>query len=138
MPTSTTLDHVTIVTDDFEASRGVYDCLLGALGLHPDLDFDDPEADAADTGTVAAVGYCGPGGQVLMLLVSGEHGTGGAHFALATADRAVVDAVHTAALTDGISVVQPPREWESDQLGYYGAQFGDGAGNVVEVLYRHR
>ena len=51
-----------------------------------------------------------------VILVSGEHSTGGAHFALATPDRAVVDAVHTAALADGISVVQPPREWESDQL----------------------
>src|SRR5438034_1357049 len=60
MPASTTLDHITIVSDDFEASRPVYDAVLGALGLAPRLDYEDPEADSDDTGTVAAIGYGHP------------------------------------------------------------------------------
>src|SRR4028119_2212797 len=56
MPMSTTLDHVTIVAEDFEASRAVYDALLGCLGLAPTVDFSDPEGDSDDPGPVAAGG----------------------------------------------------------------------------------
>jgi hypothetical protein len=33
-------------------------------------------------------------------------------------------------------VVQAPRNWESVQLGYFGVQFADPAGNVIEVVLR--
>jgi catechol 2,3-dioxygenase-like lactoylglutathione lyase family enzyme len=138
MAVSTNLDHVTIVAEDFAASRAVYDAVLGCLGLTPTLDFEDPEGDEDDTGTVAAVGYGGADAGLLLWLVAGAAGaaTTGAHLALAVSDPAAVRAVHATALTAGIAVVQAPRAWESDHLHYYGTQVSDPAGNLVEVLLR--
>jgi catechol 2,3-dioxygenase-like lactoylglutathione lyase family enzyme len=136
MPISTTLDHVTIVTDAFEASRPVYDAVLGKLGLAPALDYDDPEGESGDTQTVAAVGYTTQTGAVRVLLVAGSTSTSGAHFALAVADRVMVERAAEAGAGAGGRVVQPPREWESAQLGYYGTQIADRAGNIIEVVYR--
>jgi catechol 2,3-dioxygenase-like lactoylglutathione lyase family enzyme len=138
MPVSTHLDHVTIVAEDFGASRAVYDAVLGCLGLTPTLDYSDPEGDSDDTGTVAAVGYAGEDGRLLLWLVAGaaEAATTGAHLALAVSEPALVRTVHATARAAGIAVVQAPRDWESDQLHYYGTQIGDPAGNLVEVLLR--
>jgi catechol 2,3-dioxygenase-like lactoylglutathione lyase family enzyme len=136
MPVSTTLDHVTIVAEDFQASRAVYDALLGCLGMAPTVDFEDPEGDFDDTGTVAAVGYGDADGRLVLWLVAGPAPTSGAHLALAVTDPALVHAVHATARDAGISVVQAPRDWESDQLDYYGTQLADPAGNLIEVLLR--
>jgi|GEM_PF-5014636 len=136
MPTSTTLDHVTIVAEDFGASRAVYDLLLGCLGLAPTQDYSDPEGEDGDPGTVAAIGYGDPDGRPLLMLVAGSTATSGAHLALAVGDPALVRAVHTTARDAGIPVVQAPRDWEADQLHYYGTQLRDPGGNVVEVLVR--
>ncbi len=138
MPVSTNLDHVTIVAEDFGASRAVYDALLGCLGLTPTLDYSDPEGDEDDTGTVAAIGYAGADGRLLLWLVAGTAGTAttGAHLALAVGEAASVRAVHAAAHAAGIPVVQAPRDWEAEKLHYYGTQFSDPAGNLVEVLLR--
>ena len=136
MPLSTTLDHVTIVAEDFEASRAVYDALLGCLGLVPSVDFEDPEGDEDDTGTVAAVGYGDAAGRLLLWLVAGTVATTGAHLALAVTEPALVQAVHATARQAGIPVLQAPRDWESDQLHYYGTQLSDPAGNRVEVVLR--
>ena len=137
MPVSTTLDHVTIVAEDFHASRAVYDAVLGCLGLVPSVDFEDPEGDEDDTGTVAAVGYSDAGGRLLLWLVAGPAATTGAHLALAVSEPALVERVHAAACDAGIPVVQAPRDWESAQLHYYGTQLSDPAGNRVEVLLGH-
>ncbi|MDQ2836046.1 MAG: VOC family protein [Actinomycetota bacterium] len=136
MPVSTTLDHVTIVTDDFEASRPVYDAVLAALGMTVSVDYIDPEGDDEDTGTVAAIGYGLPGMAPLLWLVAGLSRTSGAHLAVAVTDRSAVLAAHQAALAAGARVVQPPRDWEQARLGYFGAQFADPAGNLIEVLFR--
>jgi catechol 2,3-dioxygenase-like lactoylglutathione lyase family enzyme len=136
MPVSTTLDHVTIVAADFEASRAVYDAVLDCLGLVPAVDYQDPEGDEDDTGTVAAVGYGDAGGRLLLWLVAGQVATTGAHLALAVTDPALIQQVHATARDAGIPVVQEPRKWESDQLRYYGIQLSDPAGNRVEVLLR--
>ncbi|HEX8303538.1 MAG TPA: VOC family protein [Jatrophihabitans sp.] len=137
MPVSTTLDHVTIVAEDFQASRAVYDALLGCLGLAPTVDFEDPEGDSDDTNAVAAVGYSDAAGRLLLWLVAGTAATTGAHLALAVTEPALVRAVHATAREAGIPVVQAPRDWESDRLQYYGTQLSDPAGNRVEVLLRH-
>ncbi|MEO6503920.1 MAG: VOC family protein [Jatrophihabitantaceae bacterium] len=133
---STTLDHVTIVAEDFEASRAVYDALLGCLGLVPTVDFSDPEGDSDDTGTVAAVGYGSADGRLMLWLVAGPAATSGAHLALAVTEPELVHEVHEVARRAGIPVVQAPRDWESDQLDYYGTQLADPAGNLIEVLVR--
>lgn len=134
MPISATLDHVTIVAEDFGASRAVYDALLGCLGLAPTVDFEDPEGDSDDTGAVAAVGYSDAAGRLLLWLVAGPTATTGAHLALAVTEPALVRTVHATACEAGIPVVQAPRDWESDRLRYYGTQLSDPAGNRVEVL----
>jgi catechol 2,3-dioxygenase-like lactoylglutathione lyase family enzyme len=137
MPVSTTLDHVTIVAEDFQASRAVYDALLGCLGLVPTVDFEDPEGDSDDTGVVAAVGYSDAAGRLLLWLVAGRAATTGAHLALAVTEPTLVQVVHATACEAGIPVVQAPRKWESDHLHYYGTQLSDPAGNLIEVLLRH-
>jgi catechol 2,3-dioxygenase-like lactoylglutathione lyase family enzyme len=134
MPVSTTLDHVTIVAEDFEASRAVYDALLGCLGLVPTVDFEDPEGDEDDTGAVAAVGYSDNAGRLLLWLVAGRSATTGVHLALAVTEPALVQKVHATACDAGIPIVQAPRDWESERLHYYGTQVSDPAGNRVEVL----
>jgi catechol 2,3-dioxygenase-like lactoylglutathione lyase family enzyme len=131
-----TLDHVTIVTDDFEASRSVYEPVLAAIGLQPVVSYEDPEGDEDDTGDVAAIGFGEPDGRPVLWLVAGLSPTTGAHVALAAAGRDAVEAAHAAALAAGLAVLQAPREWEDSQLNYYGAQFADRAGNRLEVLVR--
>ncbi|HTZ45764.1 MAG TPA: VOC family protein [Jatrophihabitans sp.] len=130
------LDHVTVVTEDFAASRAVYEPVLAALGLLPTVEYSDPEADPDDPGEVAAVGYGTPDGRPELWLVAGLTPTTGAHLALAAPDRAVVRAAYESATAAGVRVVQPPRAWEDAQLHYYGTQFADPAGNLVEVLFR--
>lgn len=134
MPVSTNLDHVTIVAKDFEASRAVYEALLGCLGLAPTVEYEDPEGDEDDTGTVAAVGYGPDGGRPVLWLVAGQVATTGMHVALAVTEPALVQAAHAAARDAGIPVLQAPRDWEADQLHYYGTQVTDPAGNRVEIL----
>lgn len=134
MPAS--LDHVTVVTDDFEASRSVYEPVLAAIGLRASVEYTDPEADTEDTGEVAAAGFGPPDGRPMLWLVAGRPATTGGHLALAAADRDEVRAAHRAGVGAGARVVQPPREWEDTQLHYYGTQLADPAGNLIEVLCR--
>ncbi len=136
MPARITLDHATIITDNFEASRPVYDAVLGALVMTASVDYIDPEGDEQDTGTVAAIGYATPGAPPLLWLVAGLTATSGAHVAFAVTDRSLVTAAHSAAVAAGARVVQPPREWEARQLDYFGVQFADPAGNLIEVVHR--
>jgi catechol 2,3-dioxygenase-like lactoylglutathione lyase family enzyme len=130
------LDHVTVVAEDFEASRALYDALLLVLGLEATIDFEDPEGDQDDTGTVAAVGYGKPDGRLLLWLVAGPVATTGAHLAVSVSEPELVRRVHAAASQIGARIVQAPRDWESRQLHYYGTQIADPAGNLVEVILR--
>lgn len=136
MTALTTLDHVTIVTDDFDRCRAVYDAMCDALGLVAQIDYSDPEEDEFDDDVVAAIGYGPEGGRALLLLVAGPQATRGAHCALGVTERRLVQVAFDAAVAAGARAVQPPREWESRQLGYYGAQLADCAGNLVEVVHR--
>ena len=136
MPAATALDHVTVVSDDFAASRSVYEAVLGAIALTPLTEFTDPEGDDDDTGTVAAVGFAGADGRAVLWLVAGPAATTGAHLALRTGDRAGVEAAYRAGLAAGARGVQAPRVWEAAHLDYYGAQLADPSGNIIEVLYR--
>jgi catechol 2,3-dioxygenase-like lactoylglutathione lyase family enzyme len=136
MAVSASLDHVTVVTDDFEASRNVYDPVLSALGLLASVEYTDPELEDGDPGTVAAAGYGPPDRPPLLWLVAGPRPTTGAHVALSVADRDGVLTAHRAASAAGVRVIQPPRDWEQSQLNYFGVQFADPAGNLIEVTCR--
>jgi len=130
------LDHVTIVTDDFEASRRIYDAVLGALGLTAHVEWADPEEDDDDPGTVAAVGYGSTTGRAEFWLVAGLAATSGAHIAFGVASADAVERAFEAARTAGAAVVQAPRTWEVEHLNYFGMQVKDPSGNLIEVLYR--
>jgi catechol 2,3-dioxygenase-like lactoylglutathione lyase family enzyme len=136
MAVSASLDHVTVVTDDFEASRKVYDPVLAAIGLLASVEYEDPEAEDSDPDTVAAAGYGLPDRPPLLWLVAGPAPTTGAHVALAVADRDGVLRAHRAASAAGVRIVQAPRDWEQAQLNYFGVQFADPAGNLIEVTCR--
>jgi catechol 2,3-dioxygenase-like lactoylglutathione lyase family enzyme len=136
MRSSACLDHVTIVSDDFESNQPFYHALLTAIGLVPTADFQDPEEDTDDSGTVAAVGYADPDGQPVLWLAAGLVTTSTAHVALRVVDRAQVDSAFSAAVAAGGRVVQAPREWESAHLNYFGCQLSDHSGNIIEVLFR--
>lgn len=136
MSAPVTLDHVTIVSADFTASRAVYDAVLAAVGMTATVDFVDPEGEPDDTGTVAAIGYAAPGRRPMLWLVAGARATVGAHIAVRVAERALVHAAHKAAIAAGAMIVQAPREWEENQLDYFGLQLADVAGNLIEVLLR--
>jgi catechol 2,3-dioxygenase-like lactoylglutathione lyase family enzyme len=130
------LDHVTLVTDDFAASRELFDAVLGVLGWLVRLDYADPEAEEDDPGEVAAVGY-GPAEDVAVLwLVSGTAPTRGGHVAVAAPELQLVHSAFNAGQAAGGRVVQAPREWELHQLGYFGAQLADHNSNVIEIVYR--
>ncbi|MCW2524670.1 MAG: Glyoxalase/bleomycin resistance protein/dioxygenase [Frankiales bacterium] len=130
------LDHVTVITEHFAPARAVYDALCAALGLLAELDYQDPEEDGADSGTVAVLGYRTAEHRLLLVLAAGAASTRGAHFALAVPDRRLIDEAVAAAAAAGARIVQPPREWESRQLGYYGAQLSDVDGNLIELVHR--
>jgi catechol 2,3-dioxygenase-like lactoylglutathione lyase family enzyme len=136
MPSSASLDHVTIVSDDFETNQPFYHALLTAIGLVPTADFQDPEEDPDDSGTVAAVGYADPDGRPVLWLVAGLVSTVTAHVALRVVDRAQVATAFSAAVAAGGRVIQTPREWESAHLDYFGCQLADHSGNIIEVLFR--
>jgi catechol 2,3-dioxygenase-like lactoylglutathione lyase family enzyme len=131
-----TLDHVTIITDDFDTSRPIYDAVLGSFGMKHSVEYEDPEEEDDDPGTVAAVGYALDGHRTRFWLVAGLTPTTGAHMAFAVSARPAVDAAFAAACEAGAVAVQAPRAWEAEQLGYYGSQVADPFGNVIEVVFR--
>jgi len=136
MPAS--LDHVTIVTDDFEASRSVYEPVLAVIGLAATVEYTDPEAEPGDPGEVAALGFGRPDESPQLWLVAGLVGGTGGHIAFTVEDRDTVRAAQLAATAAGAEIRQPARAWEDAQLHYYGAQFADPAGNLIEVVFRQR
>jgi predicted lactoylglutathione lyase len=56
------------------------------------------------------------------------------HLALAAPSRAVVEAVHAAAMANGASDSFTPRERPDISATYYGAMFRDLDGHGIEVL----
>jgi catechol 2,3-dioxygenase-like lactoylglutathione lyase family enzyme len=136
MSAAPSLDHVTIVTGDFAATRPVYEAVLGALGLIPQVEYSDPEGEEGDAGEVAAVGYAFEATPAVLWLVAGFPPTTGAHIALRAAERAQVTAAYDAAAGTPARQHQAPRQWEDDQLHYFGAQVIDANANIIEVLYR--
>jgi catechol 2,3-dioxygenase-like lactoylglutathione lyase family enzyme len=57
------------------------------------------------------------------------------HVAFRAPARAMVDAVHEAALGAGAQVLHAPREWPEYRPGYYGVFLRDPDGHNVEATY---
>lgn len=116
------IDHIQIVVRDFQASRALYAAVFDALGV--------PLVDAGP-------GFCWADEFCITALDSeaalGKL-TGRAHVAFQAGSRAMVEAVHAAALANGGRDNGSPG-LRSYHPGYYAAFMLDPDGNNIEVVY---
>ena len=57
------------------------------------------------------------------------------HLAFRAPNRESVDAVHEAAVSEGVEVLHAPREWPEYHPGYYGVFLRDLDGHNVEAVF---
>lgn len=113
-------DHVGLRVNDLGASVRLYRAMLEPLG-HV-LCFEDG----------GSAGF-GPPGAPALWLVAGER-SGGAHVALAAADRAAVQAFHAAGVAAGATDNGEPGLRLDYGPDYYAAFLIDGDGNNLEAV----
>jgi catechol 2,3-dioxygenase-like lactoylglutathione lyase family enzyme len=117
------IDHISLQVDDLATTSAWYDVVLGPLGIVP----------VVEVGNV--VGYGKPNGAPKFWLGTATEPNGRqTHIAFTAADRESVDAVHQAALGQGLEVMNAPREWPEYHPGYYAVFVRDPAGNNVEAV----
>ncbi|MEZ5989747.1 MAG: VOC family protein [Planctomycetota bacterium] len=115
------LDHVCLNVCDLDRSKEFYVRAFAPLGVAVVMEFP------------GAVGL-GDGGKPWYWLVRRDPVEGGAHVALATDDRGVVDAFHRAALAAGGADNGAPGPRPQYHAHYYGAFVLDPDGNNIEVV----
>ena len=133
------IDHVGVQVADVPASVDFYLRCFGPLGMHEAARFP-----AGDTGIVVGpagddavvVGLAGRDG-IPKFWLSPALGTEARelHIAFQAADRAEVEAVHTAALDAGAEILHAPREFPEYHPGYYGVFLRDLDGHNVEAAF---
>ena len=112
------IDHIHLRATDFPKSRQFYEAVFGVLGLTIEhsgetwFQLDELYVDAADANAIPS------------------H----VHLAFQTRDRAMVDAVHAAALAAGGTDNGAPGE-RSYHPGYYAAFMLDPDGNNIEAVF---
>ncbi|GLY70748.1 VOC family protein [Amycolatopsis taiwanensis] len=121
-------DHLGIQVSDVEASLKVYLRVFAAIGMREAVRF--PVGDGFVVGLAA-----GQGGPQFWLSQSTGVETRELHVAFQAESRAVVDAVHEAAVAAGVEVLHAPREWPEYHSGYYGVFLRDLDGHNVEAVY---
>jgi len=115
-------DHVGLNVRDFETSKRFYDTALAVFGYGVVMEFPQ------------ACGY-GPAGKPEFWIAQREpFGTGAAHVAFASADRATVHAFHEAALAAGGTDNGSAGIRDEYHEHYYGAFVLDPDGNNVEAV----
>lgn len=121
------LDHVGIPVADVEASAAFYLSLMAPAGWR--------EATRIPTPGGAVLGLAaGDGHPEFWINPSAGPLAGELHLAFTVADRAVVDAVHEAAVAAGAEVLHAPREWPEYHPGYYAVFVRDLDGHNVEAV----
>lgn len=122
------LDHVGVQVADVDASLAFYLRAFGPLGMREAMRF--PHGDSF------VVGMSGPDG-VPDFWLSPAVGAEARelHLAFRAPDRAVVDAVHDAAVAAGGEVLHAPREWPEYHPGYYAVFLRDLDGHNVEAVH---
>ncbi|MFC3687420.1 VOC family protein [Aquipuribacter hungaricus] len=121
------LDHVGIPAADVEASAAFYLALMAPAGWR--------EATRIPTPGGPVLGLAaGDGPPDFWLSPTAGPLAGELHLAFVVADRAVVDAVHGAAVTLGAEVLHAPREWPEYHPGYYAVFVRDPDGHNVEAV----
>ena len=116
------IDHIQLVVRDLDASRNFYGAIFDALGIpmggSEDSYFWADELFVSTADSPAAAGE-----------LTGRH-----HLAFQARDRAMVDAFHTAALTNGGRNHGAPGE-RAYHPGYYAAFVLDPDGNNIEAVF---
>jgi catechol 2,3-dioxygenase-like lactoylglutathione lyase family enzyme len=121
------LDHLSIQCADVTAAATFFDALLEPLGA----------GRVMDLGHV--VGFGLPGRPTFWLGPLEHPDRPGpanrpAHIAFIAANRAAVDAFHTAAVDIGAEILHAPKVWPEYHDDYYGAFVRDLDGNNVEAV----
>lgn len=114
------IDHVGIDVSDIDAAKAFYEKALAPLGYEKLREF--PEA----------VGFGEQGKPDFWVAKRGKPGT--SHVAIASPDRASVDAFHAAALAAGGRDNGAPGLRQQYHATYYGAYVLDPEGNNVEAV----
>ena len=116
------IDHIQLVVRDLDASRNFYGAIFDVLGIpmggSEDSYFWADELFVSTADSPAAAGE-----------LTGRH-----HLAFQARDRAMVDAFHTAALTNGGRNHGAPGE-RAYHPGYYAAFVLDPDGNNIEAVF---
>jgi catechol 2,3-dioxygenase-like lactoylglutathione lyase family enzyme len=125
------IDHLNLPVADLAASVAFYEPVLATLGI-----------------STLIVAPEGPGQKAMhafgihpkpffWLVQSGTDGPRydeDTHVAFTAADRATVDAFHTAALAAGATTLRPPGVWVEYHPSYYGAFVSDPNGVNLEAV----
>jgi catechol 2,3-dioxygenase-like lactoylglutathione lyase family enzyme len=117
-------DHVGLNVRDYGASRAFYESTLAPLGYRVVMAFDEHKA----------AGFGTTDDKPELWIAQREPFGAGTHVAFTCADRATVDAFHTAALAAGGTDNGPPGIREHYHPTYYGAFVLDPDGNNVEAV----
>jgi catechol 2,3-dioxygenase-like lactoylglutathione lyase family enzyme len=122
------IDHVGVQVADVQASLEFYLRCFGPIGMHEAARF--PAGDDIVVGLAARDG-------IPKFWLSPAFGTEARelHVAFRAADRAEVEAVHTAALDAGAEVLHAPREFPEYHPGYFGVFLRDLDGHNVEAVF---
>ena len=115
------LDHVGLNVRDFETSKRFYADALKPLGYEVVMDF----------GTSCGLGE---GGKPDFWIVERDEPSAPVHVAIASPDRATVDAFHAAALGAGGKDHGEPGPRPHYHEHYYGAFVHDPDGNNIEAV----
>ncbi|HEY1707064.1 MAG TPA: VOC family protein [Rhizomicrobium sp.] len=125
------LDHISLPVRDFERAAAFYDAVLATLGYRRMKERD------------GAIGYGGLGAghpPVFWILQRAESGAAssgvGLHVSFRAKDRAMVQAFHAAALTNGGKDAGQPGERPHYTAGFYGAFAFDPEGFKIEAVVR--
>ncbi|WP_261565268.1 VOC family protein [Frankia gtarii] len=122
------LDHIGVQVADVEASVAFYLRTFKAIGIR--------EAKRFPVGDSVVVGLSGPDGfSSFWLSPAAGTETRELHVAFRAPDRAAVDAVHEAAVRDGVEVLHAPRVWPEYHPTYYGVFLRDPDGHNVEAVH---
>src|SRR5258707_15461388 len=121
------IDHVGFPVSDYAHSKSFYEKALAPLGYTLVMEVQQPENDSP------AAGFGADGKPDFW--IGGEGGLGRAlHIAIATEDRAAVDAFHRAALAAGGRDNGAPGVRAHYHPNYYGAFVLDPDGHNIEAV----
>jgi len=124
------LDHVGLEVSDLARSKAFYEAALAPLGISLLMEVGEGDQSAIGFGSETEIGPK----PYFWIGARGRPRVSGAHVAFAAADRATVDAFHTAALAAGGTDNGTPGPRPIYHPGYYGAFVLDPDGNNVEAV----